>query len=209
MKQRRRLGIKKMIGGLCICIVGMLAVGTTAAYLWDKSDPVINTFAGGSISIYIDEAKVDDDGKAITGDDAERVLGNNYKYMAGAIWDKDPTPSVVKGSDSCYVFLCLENPLPAEKFEINIDTEKWVEVEKEGEKILYMYCDTVDASEADKDMGLAPLFTKIKVSAELTSEDVKALGEKQIKVTAFAIQTDAINEDTAKNEALKQFQMNE
>ena len=62
------------------------------------------------------------DGKAITGEGARRVTANRYKYIAGAVLDKDPTPTVLKGSEECYVFLCVENGL-TDQFTMDDSTE--------------------------------------------------------------------------------------
>lgn len=186
---------------LSFVLIAVTFVSPTYSWLSAKSERVVNTFAGGAISIILDEAPVDTDGKEIEGN---RVTSNNYKYVAGAVLDKDPTPTVLKGSDSCYVFLCVENELN-DLFSLNIDTQSWIKVSEAEGKTLYIYSTSVDASEAEEDVVLNPIFTKVTVSDDLTADDIEALGEKTLCVTAYAVQTEALSSAEAIDLAAAQF----
>ena len=94
---------KSLLIVACILLLAAAAVFCTVAYLTAKTDTVKNTFTVGDVNLTLDEAKVDADGQAITGDKAERVLGNSYKLIPGKTYDKDPTVHVAKGSEKCYV----------------------------------------------------------------------------------------------------------
>lgn len=85
---------------LAIVLVFAVAVGGTVAYLTSTAN-VKNTFTVGSVNIKLDEAKVTPDGKAVT--PAERVTANDYKLMPGHEYTKDPTVTVLKGSEESYV----------------------------------------------------------------------------------------------------------
>lgn len=195
---------KAMITGGMLAVIAVCTVAPTLSWLSDKTDPVVNTFAGGAISIKLDEALVDTDGKALTGDDAQRVTNNSYKYVPGSVLDKDPTPTVLKGSEECYVFMCVENNLN-DKFSINYDTNSWQQVAKADNKTVYIYSETINAEHSEADVMLNPIFTQVTVSTELTSSDIKALGEKTLTATAYAIQAKSIDKDTAINLAVSQF----
>lgn len=182
----------------------VVTVIPTYSWLFSQSDPVVNTFAGGTIKIKLDEAKVDKDGKKLTGEEAERVTANSYKYVAGAVLDKDPTVSVIKGSEECYVFVCVENQL-TDKFTIDLDTEPWIKVAADGEKTVYAYKEKVDAREAEDDVNLPAVFTTVTVSEDLTAEDVETLGEKKLNVTAYAVQTGSLKSDAAIDMAVLNF----
>ena len=202
---RRKKHKKKWI--LARSLLAALLVVTvipTYSWLFSQSDPVVNTFAGGTIKIKLDEAKVDKDGKKLTGEEAERVTANSYKYVAGAVLDKDPTVSVIKGSEECYVFVCVENQL-TDKFTIDLDTEPWIKVAADGEKTVYAYKEKVDAREAEDDVNLPAVFTTVTVSEDLTAEDVEALGEKKLNVTAYAVQTGSLKSDAAIDMAVLNF----
>ena len=204
MKKSRLL----MSISLLLSVIAVITVGPTLSWLSSKSEPVVNTFAGGAISIRLDEALVGTDGKAIVGENARRVTANSYKYVAGAVLDKDPTPTVLKGSEECYVFLLVENGLN-DKFTINYSTDTWLKIAESGEKTVYVYAEKVNALTAENDISLTPIFTRITVSSELTSEDIEALGEKRLCVTAFAVQTANIDAQTAGELAADQFEMSD
>lgn len=194
--------VKKTLASILAVIVIVATLSTTWAWLSSKSEQVTNTFAGGAITVTLDEAQVDPTGKAIP--DGERVIANNYKYVAGSVLDKDPTPTVLKGSEKCYVFLCVENELN-ELFTTNTDTVSWISVNEKDGKTLYIYKDIVDAT--DEDAVLNPIFTQVTVSGDLTQNDVASLGEKMLNVTAYAVQSDNLIQDKAIELACEQFAM--
>jgi len=186
MKNSRKL----IICIMALFIVGSI-VGSTYSWLSSTSETVVNHFAGGAISIKLDEAQVDGHGKKT---DDPRVTENTYKYVAGSTLDKDPTVTVLKGSESCYVFLYVDNPLPTDLFTINY-SDSWKKIGTSGTGVIYAYKKVIDTGE--KDTALEPIFTQIKVSKKLTSKDVEKLGEQKITVQAYAVQSDSITQDEA------------
>ncbi len=195
---------KLMLICLMLTLITVVTVVPTYSWLSSTSQPVVNTFAGGAISIKLDEALVDTDGQAIEGEGAQRVNSNSYKYVAGAVLEKDPTPTVLKGSEECYVFICVENGLN-ELFTINYDTQSWLKVAEADGKTVYVYSTKVDASQSETDIVLNPIFTTVTVSNELTAEDIETLGEKTLSATAYAVQTKAITPEAAIDLAVAQF----
>lgn len=189
---------------LSVIIIAATLTASTYSWLSSQSDTVVNTFAGGAISITLDEAQVDTSGKKIDG--GQRVISNSYKYAAGSILDKDPTPTVLKGSIPCYVFLCVENEL-GDLFSMNFDNSSWIKTAESDNKELFIYYTTVDAENSDEDIKLNPIFTQVTVSENLTSDDTAALGEKTLNVTAYAVQTEALTQDEASALAAAQFEM--
>lgn len=91
---------KALLLTLCAVLLVAASVMGTMAYL-TSNDEVVNTFTVGSVNIKLDEAKVDDDGKAVAG--ADRVKANEYKLLPGGTYTKDPTVTVLKGSEESYV----------------------------------------------------------------------------------------------------------
>jgi hypothetical protein len=187
---------------MLVAVISACTVSPTFSWLSEKSETVVNTFAGGTIAVVLDETQVDAHGKFIA--NGARVTSNNYKYVAGNELDKDPTVTVLKGSDPCYVFICIENELN-DLFSLNIDEDSWLLVAESEGKTLYVYNTTIDASESTEDIMLNPIFTKVTVSEDLTESDVEELGEKTLCATAYAIQTDSIDKDTAFYLATAQF----
>lgn len=195
---------KLMLICLMLTLITVVTVVPTYSWLSSTSQPVVNTFAGGAISIKLDEALVDTNGQAIEGEGAQRVNSNSYKYVAGAVLEKDPTPTVLKGSEECYVFICVENGLN-KLFTINYDTQSWLKVAEADGKAVYVYSTKVDASQSETDIVLNPIFTTVTVSNELTAEDIETLGEKTLSATAYAVQTKAITPEAAIDLAVAQF----
>lgn len=91
---------KALLLTLCAVLLVAASVMGTMAYL-TSNEEVVNTFTVGSVNIKLDEAKVDDDGKAVAG--ADRVKANEYKLLPGLTYTKDPTVTVLKGSEESYV----------------------------------------------------------------------------------------------------------
>lgn len=199
-----KTGKKALLLALCAVLLVAATVMGTMAYL-TASDTVTNTFTVGKVAIKLDEAKVGTDGKALTDDKAERVKENNYKLMPGHVYDKDPTVTVLSGSEESYVRLrvtvdfekALTDELLATKLDgifTGYDKNEWPLYKKtvsEDKKMItyeYRYKTTV-AAEKDN-VALAPLFTKINVPGDWTNDTLKALGNFNINIEADAIQKD-------------------
>ena len=91
---------KALLLTLCAVLLVAASVMGTMAYL-TSTDKVENTFTVGNVKITLDEAKVNTDGTPVT--PAERVKANEYKLLPGHTYTKDPTVTVIKGSESSYV----------------------------------------------------------------------------------------------------------
>lgn len=85
---------------LCAVLLVAASVLGTMAYL-TSTDTVTNTFTVGKVEIKLDEAKVTADGIPVEG--ADRVTANSYKLMPGTTYTKDPTVTVLNGSEESYV----------------------------------------------------------------------------------------------------------
>lgn len=206
---------------LALCMVALIAVSVlgTMAYL-TSTKTVTNTFTVGKVEITLDEAKVGTDGKALTGDEAVRVMANTYKLMPNGKYDKDPTVTVKAGSEESYVRILVtatfDKELDYTKVPSNLDeiftgySSKWVRVGEpktstttndKGVKvsvITYEYrYDTNDTKKTDAtvpatnvDNKLDPLFTKVEIPSTYTNDDLAAIGGMTISIVAEAIQAD-------------------
>lgn len=98
--------MKKKIVSLCLVLVLALTAigGATLAYFTDTKAQT-NTFTAGKVEIQLDEAVVEKN--ETTGDlDAtnDRTKENqSYKLFPGMTVDKDPTITLVKGSEESYI----------------------------------------------------------------------------------------------------------
>lgn len=91
---------KALLLTLCAVLLIAASVLGTMAYL-TSTDTVTNTFTVGKVEIKLDEAKVNADG--IPEEGAARVQANSYKLMPGTTYTKDPTVTVLNGSEASYV----------------------------------------------------------------------------------------------------------
>lgn len=93
---------KALLLSLCAVMLVVASVMGTMAYLTSQ-DSVTNTFTVGRVSLLLDEAKIDEDGKEITGEGAGRVETNEYHLLPGHVYGKDPTVHVQPNSEESYV----------------------------------------------------------------------------------------------------------
>ena len=91
---------KALLLTLCAVLLIAASVLGTMAYLTSTAK-VENTFTVGKVEIKLDEAKVTADGIPVEG--AARVTANSYKLMPGTTYTKDPTVTVLNGSEASYV----------------------------------------------------------------------------------------------------------
>lgn len=102
-----------------VLTMSMTAFGTVA-YMTDR-DQVVNTFTVGNIDIIVDEKNVDLD-VAPDGDTVpERDQANEYKLLPGMVYEKDPTITVLQGSEACYVRFRLSINMAKELWEMMAD----------------------------------------------------------------------------------------
>lgn len=165
---------------LVMMMVFGITVGGTIAYLTDTKT-VTNTFTVGNVTITLDEAKVDAYGVEVEG--ADRVTGNEYKLIPGHTYVKDPTIHVGATSEDCWLFVKVENGLDTNA--TFTWSEGWTQIEGTN---YWQYKDAVS-----KDANIQT-FTKFTVNGDA---EVADLGEKQIVVTAYAVQKDGLSQTEA------------
>lgn len=191
---------KWIASALIVLTACLLTVTPTMSWMTSTSPTVVNTFTSGAVMITLDEAEVNLQGEP-TGN---RTLQNEYLYLAGAELTKDPTVTVLAGSQESYVFMYVDNELP-DTFGIDYQEDNWVLVAKEGTDSLWMYLGRPDTSQSSEDLVLTPLFTTVTVPKTFTEKDAEELGERTVSVTAFAIQTKGLTVSEAISEALAKF----
>lgn len=178
---------KKIIAiSAAIAILAIAVVGGSLAWFTSSAE-VTNTFTVGNVSITLDEAKVDVNGKKIPDDQegAGRGNANSYRIVPGAVLDKDPTVWINAGSESCLVYVLIQNGLDSAAT-LNINSD-WVAVGGTYTG-LYKYKDTVPAATAKT--PLPSVFTTVTIAgATLDNAALSKLANKQIVVKAYAIQS--------------------
>lgn len=198
-----KLKQKMLIASLSLIAIASTII--TFALLTFQTDTLVNTFTVGQVSLKLDETDVDETGTPIEG--VERVIGNEYKLIPGKEYVKDPTMTVLAGSEASYVRLLVTitkakeikevfgNDFLPEKYVTGWDKTKWVSTsikENDDNSITYefRYHEVVTGyvNTKKQDVILTPLFTKFTAPSELTSEDLKKIEGFEIKVVGHGIQ---------------------
>lgn len=206
--------MKKTLLTITAALLLVLAtVMGTMAYL-TSTQSVQNTFTVGKVAIKLDEAKVDANGSADTS--AERVQGNSYHLLPGHTYTKDPTVTVLSGSESSYVRMIVTvtnyaalqaadfkdfnegtwfNGYDAKNWELKKTTDA---TQSEGPSTCtyeFWYKETVAA---DNDaVELEALFESITIPSSVDNAKLEAIANMTITVTAHAIQADGFADATA------------
>ena len=195
---------------LALCAI-LLVVGTvlgTVAYLQDTAS-VVNTFTVGNVHLKLDEAVVDEKGEPTGG---RTETGNAYHLLPGETYTKDPTVTVLKGSEESYVRMMLTINCASELDAIfapngavlteifkGYDATKWtyVDVTRGNDNTItyeFRYFETVEA-EDNADLDLDALFDTVTVPNTMTGDQLATIADLEITVEAHAIQ--ATGFDTA------------
>lgn len=199
--------MKKIIAiVISAAMIAAIAIGGTLAYLTSTANdtPLHNTFVSDPVllDITLDEAPVDrTSGQIVAG---ARRTQNEYPIIPGETMAKDPTITVVGGSQPCYVFAYISNTAKVTAAaagstpksvisSININTAVWNEVAAG----LYVYSQTDPAthvvsplvvSKMASSQVLTPVFTQITINPALLTEDVSGTKTGELKVQAYAHQ---------------------
>ena len=169
------------------------------------NDTVTNTFTVGQVAINLDEAKVTEDGKAVT--PAERVKANSYKLLPGHTYTKDPTVTVLKGSEFSYIKMTVTFTEAKELDDIfapnganltsifnGYDDANWIakgdtkDADANTRTYEFWYKEAVGAPTTD--VKLDALFKSITVPNDITGEQLATIQGMTITVNAYAIQAD-------------------
>ena len=178
----------KKILALLLCAVLLVAasVAGTLAYLTDN-DTATNTFTVGNVDIEQQEYEVD----AQTGEkkaNATAVDGlADLELVPGRTIQKNPFITVAEGSETCWLFVKIENNLGG-AVTIN-GMDDWTAVE--GKAGYYMYKDKVDAG------ATINVFESVTVATTQTKDTLDAITTKNIVITAYAVQAEGVEQADA------------
>lgn len=200
MKTKR----KALLLTFCAVLLVVASVLGTIAYL-TANDTVANTFTVGQVAINLDEAKVNPDGTPVA--NADRVKENRYKLLPGHTYTKDPTVTVLSGSESSYIKMTVTFTKAKELDDIfapnsadltsifkGYDSANWIakgntkNTTANTRTYEFWYKEAVGAPTAD--LELDALFDFITVPNDITGEQLATIQGMTITVNAYAIQAD-------------------
>ena len=206
---------KMLMAVVAVVLIVVISVSATFAYLTDKED-VLNTFTVGNVQIMLDEKTVDPEtGKAT--DDPRTDKGNSdVKIIPGRTIDKDPTVTVIAGSEPCYVRMKVTisnitelkaifgNDFLPQNYVDGWNPDVWVstktvDIADNAATYEFRYKDIVDTRTATVDEVLPALFTTFTLPGdEVNNAQLATLDGLSITVVAEAIQSETFeNADDA------------
>ena len=159
---------------LALVLVFGVAVGGTIAYLMDKTQVVVNTFTTGNVDI-----------------DLTETTGKTYKMTPNAVIDKDPTVTVIAGSEACWVFVKVEEINNPDTYLDYTIASPWKALDETNHPGVYYIEQT--APLADK---VYPVLTGSKVTVKnLTNTEMDAAeaNPPQLIFTAYACQSAGVS----------------
>ena len=168
----------------CVCLIG-----TTFAWLTDKTTTMTNTFTVGNVDI-----------------DLVETTGTTYKMVPGAELSKDPTVIVTGGSEACWLFVKIE-----ETDNTLIDTTKklvqytvadgWIQLEVDGNPVNGVYYRQVDANSST---GVVDAVTysvlasdQVIINPDATAADLANATNTKLTFTAYAAQQAGLTAEQA------------
>lgn len=182
---------KALLLSLCAILLVVTSVFGTMAYLTSQAD-VSNTFSVGKVNITMDEEDVDNSTSG-----ASRDTSNAYLLMPGSTYPKDPIVHVRPDSESCYIFVKVENGIAA--FEAatvaggytniagQISANGWTPLD--GVANVY-YKEYVKGQEATD----LTVFKELKIADDANdTSGWDQINGKTIDVTAYAVQHASFN----------------
>ena len=199
---------KKLIA-LLVAVMLLIgcAVGGTIAWLMAETKPVVNTFTAGDINIKLEEPNY--------------VAANDNKLVPGGKIAKDPTVTVLEGSEPCYVrvWMIISWSDDADNRFEGTEANGWFNFGSKwkGGKGDY-YVDNVEATlvniyefryegkvdALNGDVQLDPLFTEITVPGYLTGDKYDSIDTSSVTVIAQAVQAEGFdNADAAFDEVAR------
>ena len=150
----------------CVCLIG-----TTFAWLVDKTDPIKNTFTYGDIDITLAETTT------------------TYKMVPGNTVAKDPVVTVLKESEDCWVFVKIEKSTNFDNFMEYALADGWTALDG----VPGVYYRTANYSEATDQEFHVLDGDVVNVKEGVTREQLTALTDATLPTltfTAYAVQRD-------------------
>lgn len=187
-RENKKFGLKVAVLILTLGILLVGVVGTTLAWLIDDTDPVKNVFTVGKIDITLEETESNPDGDG----------NNTYTMVPGTDIAKDPTLTILAGSEACWLFVKVEESDNLGDFITYEMDDAWTLVP--GETNVY-YIKVENKTTADTAYAIIK-DNKVSVNEDVTSEALNGLTEQtypNMTFTGYAVQFSDNENHTAIN----------
>jgi hypothetical protein len=166
---------------LAIALVIGCGIGGTIAWLMDNSDTITNTFTASDLSITLTESKPDNE---------------TARMVPGAVITKNPTVTVEKKSEDCYVFVKIDKLNNFDTFMTFSLADGWLPVTG----VNGVYYRQVAYNENNDQTFPILANNQVTVKPEITKDQMDNIIESpKLAFTAYAIQSANLTEtDIAK-----------
>ncbi|MBQ8623355.1 MAG: hypothetical protein IJ424_03130 [Oscillospiraceae bacterium] len=151
-----------------------IAVGSSLAWLTDKTDSVTNTFTYGDINIDLTESE-----------------NLDLKMIPGSNITKDPKVTVKANSEACWLFVKIEKSANFDTFMTYTIAEGW----KELDGVDGVYYREVEASETAKEFDVIKdntVTVKDNVTKDMFTKD--GYTAPTLTFTAYAVQSENVDD---------------
>lgn len=200
---------KALLLGLCaLLLVGASVLGTMA-YLTAKTEKVVNTFTVGNVGITLDEGVIDSTtGKFTDNGKSRTASGQEYHLLPGSDYDKDPTVTVTTGSESCYLFVKVENGIKeiedtAHTVASQMEAKNWKLVRGTTD-VYVLYNEDGSSRYIANAEDKKVVFDKFYIAGTVDGDTLAKYSERKadgtpkytITVSAYAIQASGLNAKT-------------
>lgn len=186
---------KAMLLVLCAVLLVAGSVMGTLAYL-QAEDKVTNTFTVGKVEIMLQEYALKENGKQVEPKEPVDKL-ENIKLVPNRKIEKNPFITLKANSEACYLFVKIENNIPAEYGEINWTAGEWTLIDTANK--VYAYAGNlasegvIPSSNADQKVDVFKTFTCMSDIKKYSSNT-----DLTIDITAYAVQAEGFEEGGAK-----------
>lgn len=183
---------KQMIAGMAAAMICVGVIGGTFAWLTSEVETVTNTFTVGNVNISLAETSTPDDDKGIKAGTALTGGGYNYKLFPGSTYSKAPVVTVTDTSETCYVFIKVENGISLietatqeDKIAAQITSNGWEELS--GHDGYYVYSSMIENDADDKALEVFDTFT---IAGTVDNDTLADYADAEVVITACAIQAE-------------------
>ena len=166
---------------LCAALLVGASVAGTVAYLTSQ-DATTNTFTVGKVEITLQEYEVDQQTGKKTQTKVESLT--DLELVPGRVIEKNPFITVDSDSETCWLFVKIENELGNAVTINGLAENGWTSVE--GHAGYYQYKEPVAAG------TVVPVFNSVTCDAAKTYAQLNGIATKEIAITAFAVQSEGV-----------------
>lgn len=178
MKLTKIMKKKTLIIAVAAVLVCCCIAGSTLAWLVAETQTVTNTFTVGNINIDLAESD-----------------NLNLKMVPGSPIPKDPTVTVVGGSEACWLFVKIEKSTNFDDFMTYTVADDWTALSGESG----VYYRAVGASDSDQPFAVLT-GNKVTVKDSVTKAQMDALTTSgnlpTLSFTAYAVQKENVTDAT-------------